>query len=69
MRVHIPEDEDEFPPPLAMAFLRRCQREIAVRNLPLGIISADSEYGPQRISQYDAIIDQHERPYVVQIVG
>src|SRR5690242_1794447 len=62
-RCVVPEDLTDFPDALSMAFLRRNQREIAVRNLPLGVIGADAEYGPQRISQYDAIIDAHEMPY------
>jgi len=69
IRCAIPEDPNAFPDALAMGFLRRNQREIAVRNLPLGVIGADAEYGPQRISQYDAIIDMHELPFRKTALG
>jgi hypothetical protein len=69
LRCLVPDDPNLFPDALSMAFLRRNQREIAVRNLPLGVIGADAEYGPQRISQYDAIIDAHERPYYRQVLA
>jgi hypothetical protein len=49
---------------LAQAFYRRVQREVAGRNLPLGMVGVDSaEYGPTRIAA-DQLIDEHERAFV-----
>jgi len=49
---------------LEQAFYRRVQREVAGRNLPLGMVGVDSaEYGPTRIAA-DNLIDEHERAYV-----
>lgn len=67
------EDVDgsgELPPTLEQALLRRVQREIAARNLPLGMIGLDaSEYGPERLPFFDALIEEHERAYRVQVLG
>lgn len=49
---------------LAQAFLRRVQREVAGRNLPLGMVGVDSaEYGPTRLAA-DALIAEHEGPFI-----
>ena len=54
---------------LAQAFLRRVQREVAGRNLPLGMVGVDSsEYGPTRIAA-DNLIDEHERPFVRAVLA
>jgi hypothetical protein len=54
----------EFPSALEQALLRRVQREVAARNLPLGMVGLDAaEYGPQSLAQYDALVEQHERQY------
>lgn len=59
----------DTPAPLAQAIIRRCQREVAARNLPLGMVGIDSEYGAQRLPQYDAIVDDLERPYRKQVLA
>lgn len=60
----------ERPATLDQALLRRVQREIAARNLPLGMVGLDaSEYGPERLPYFDALIEEHERAYRRQVVG
>lgn len=59
-----PDDPVTYPDALAQAFLRRVQREVAARNLPLGMVGLDaSEYGPERLPYYDALVEEHERAY------
>lgn len=54
----------DYPQTLAQAFLRRVQREIAARNLPLGMVGLDAEeYGPTRLTNFDALVEEHERAY------
>lgn len=53
-----------YPEALAQALLRRVQREVAARNLPLGMVGLDAaEYGPQRLPTLDALVEDHERAY------
>ena len=56
-------DPDAYPDALAQALLRRVQREIAARNLPLGMVGLEAEYGPANIPAYDALIEHHENAY------
>lgn len=63
------EPDVDTPPPLAQSLVRRVQREVAARNLPLGMIGIDSEYGAQRLPNTDALIDDLERPYRKQVLG
>jgi hypothetical protein len=60
---------DDLPDPLNQAFLRRVQREVAARNLPLGMVGIDAEYGAQRLPMSDSLVDDAERPYRKQVVG
>lgn len=61
---------DPVPDSLQMAFLRRVQREIAARNLPLGMVGLDAaEYGPQRLPYLDSLVEEHERPYRKQVLA
>lgn len=54
----------EYPDALGMALLRRVQREVAARNLPLGMVGLDaSEYGPTRLPYLDALVEEHERAF------
>lgn len=54
---------------LQQAFLRRVQRQIAGRNLPLGMVGVEaSEYGPTGIA-IDSLIIELERPYVVAVLA
>lgn len=72
----VPLDEDgntdttsaAWPDELVEAILRRVQREIAAKNLPLGYLDQASEYGPARIPAYDVLIEElegHHRKVVV----
>lgn len=60
---------DPYTDALVQALYRRVQREVASKNLPLGMVGIDAEYGPQRIPVFDALIEDHERPYRLQVVG
>jgi hypothetical protein len=55
--------DPDYPDALAQAYLRRVQREIAARNLPLGMVGLEAEYGPQRLPYLDALVEEHERAY------
>lgn len=53
---------EAYPDALAQAFLRRVQRQVAARNLPLGMVGLDAaEYGPQRLPYLDSLVEEHER--------
>jgi hypothetical protein len=55
---------------LDQALLRRVQREIAARVLPLGMVGLDAaEYGPQRLPYFDSLIEEHERGYRMVVLG
>jgi hypothetical protein len=57
-------------PALDQALLRRVQREVAARNLPLGMVGLDGvEYGPAALAAYDALVEQHERAYRTQVLA
>lgn len=58
-----PVPETGYTDSLAQALLRRVQREIAARNLPLGMVGLEAEYGPANIPAYDSLTEMHERPY------
>jgi len=61
---------DAYPVSLAQAMLRRCAREIAGRQLPLGL-TADTtgECAPVRLPAYDVEIERLEAPYRVIAVA
>lgn len=52
-----------YPDELAQALLRRVQRHIAARNLPLGLTAEGYEYGPARLPRYDQEIERLEAPH------
>ena len=61
---------DPYPDALAQALLRRVQREVAARNLPLGMVGLDAaEYGPQRLPYLDSVVEEHERAYRIQVLA
>ena len=64
-----PPVEEPLPAALAQAIYRRVGREIAARGVPLGMLGADSEYGPARLSRWDAEVDRLEAPYRVVVFG
>jgi len=57
-------DPATYPDALGQALLRRVQREVAARNLPLGMVGMDAaEYGPTRLPDVDSLVIEHERAY------
>jgi len=69
-RCHIPTEPDAYPDSLGQALLRRIQREVSAKNLPLGMVGVDAtEYGPQRLPFYDSIVEETERPYRIQVLA
>lgn len=61
---------EPYPDALSQALLRRIQREVAARNLPLGMVGLDAaEYGPQRLPFLDALVEEHERGYRKQVLA
>jgi hypothetical protein len=63
-----PTDAD-LPDDLAAAFLRRCARHAAAKNIPLGILGADAEYGAVRLSRWESEVDRLEAPYYVPVIA
>jgi hypothetical protein len=67
----LPEDPDPvsgeeatYPAALSRSVLRRCQREIAAKSLPLGIVGGEAqEYGPMLLRSWDAEISRLEASY------
>lgn len=65
-----PDPEATYPPALARSVLRRCQRQIAARNLPLGVIGAEGvEYGPLTVPTWDAEIRRLEASYRIPVIA
>lgn len=65
-----PEETELWPDALSQALLRGVQRQIAARNLPLGVLGGDAgEFGPQRIPYLDSVIEKLEGPYRVVVFG
>jgi hypothetical protein len=61
---------DTYPDALGQAFLRRVQREVSAKNLPLGMVGVDAaEYGPQRLPFLDALVEENERPFRRQVLA
>jgi hypothetical protein len=51
-------------------WLRMVQREVAARNLPLGMVGLDAaEYGPRALPYLDSLVEQHQRPFRIQVVA
>ena len=68
----VPADEAGavYPPPLARSVLRRCQREIAARNVPLGVLGQDgAEFGPLTVPSWDAEIRRLEASYRIPVIA
>lgn len=69
-RCTVPDDPEPLPGNLEQAFLRRVQREIAAKNLPLGMVGIEaSEYGPTSLATYDTLVQEHERGHRRVAVG
>lgn len=56
-------DEAAYPAELAQALYRRVGIAVARKGFPLGVIS--DEFGPVRISQWDAELERLEGPHRV----
>lgn len=68
-RCRMPAD-DSYPAALEQAWLRRIQRELAARNLPLGMVGLDAaEYGPTRLPFLDSLVEEHERGWRKQVLA
>lgn len=73
----VPEDPDPetgeeaaYPAALSRAVLRRCQREVAAKALPLGILGSEgTEYGPMLLRSWDAEIARLEASYRQVVVA
>ena len=62
--------EATYPEPLARACLRRCQRQVAAKAVPLGMVGADAtEYGPVSLPRWDAEIGRLEASYRQVVVA
>jgi len=59
----------ELPADVVAAFYRRVARAAAAKNIPLGIIAADAEYGTVRIGRYESEIERYEAAYVSPVVA
>ena len=57
------DDPAAVPVSLVLAVYRRVQREVAARNLPLGMVGLEAEYGPAKIPTFDALVEHHEHAY------
>ena len=70
----LPEDvegeEATYPPALARSVLRRCQRQVAARNVPLGVLGQDGpEFGPLTVPSWDAEIRRLEASYRIPVIA
>lgn len=65
----VPLTDAAWPATLVQALLRRVQRMTATRNLPLGYASPDGQFGPARLLNYDAIVEELEGPYRKVVVA
>ena len=63
------DPDDTLPPDLVQAIYRRVAREVAARGIPLGMLGADSEYGPRALTRWDAEIDRLEGPRRIVVLG
>ena len=54
---------------LYQSFLRRVARHLATRNVPLGLIGADAEYGAVRLSRWDSEVERLEAPHRETVLG
>lgn len=64
-----PDTAAEWSDSLVSSVLRRVQRSIATKGLPLGYVDASGEYGPARIPAYDVQIEELEGPFRKVVFG
>lgn len=72
----LPDDPDAdgnpatYPDALSRAVMRRCQREVAARAVPLGAIGGEStEFGPFSLPRWDAEITRLEASYRIPVIA
>ncbi len=58
-----------YPDPLALALLRRVQRALAMRSLPLSVLQGDSESGSTFLPGRDPEVRRLEAPYRKMVGG
>lgn len=59
-----------YPPALARAILRRCQRQVAARNVPLGVLGSETgEFGVVNLPSWDAEVSRLEASYRIPVVS
>ena len=58
-----------YPDPLAVALLRRVQRALAMRSLPLAVLQGDAESGSTFLPGRDPEIRRLEAPYRKMVGG
>lgn len=59
-----------IPPPVARALIRRVQREVAVRNIPLAWASdVAAEYGPMMVPAWDSEVARLESSYRRHVIA
>jgi len=62
--------EAMYPEALARALLRRCQRNVAARSVPLGAFGLEgSEFGPVTLPAWDAEISRLEASYLIPVIA
>jgi len=59
----------EIPGDVLAAFYRRCARHASAKNIPLGILAADAEFGTVRLSRWEAEVERLEAAYVAPVVA
>ena len=66
----LPADVDAYPAVLAQALYRRVGRELAGRQVPLGLVGDPaSEYGSSTLASWDAEVERLEGRYRVVVFG
>jgi hypothetical protein len=68
-QVHLDWGSGELPADARAAFYRRCGRAAAAKNIPLGILAADAEYGTVRLSRWDSEVERLEAAYVSPVIA
>lgn len=66
----VPADPDDYPAMLAQALYRRVARELASRQVPLGVVGdTASEMGAARLATFDAEVERIEGPARMVVFG
>ena len=72
----IPEDPDAdgneatYPTTLARALLRRVQRHVAAKNVPLGLVGGEAnEWSPVGLQSWDAEVQRLEASWLIAVIA